>query len=87
MQVQAINRRAQERYGTFVSAMDLVLDALDGLNALIDKVDDRTVTDGWTVATKEELQGYRRQAFDELERLRTVAKKYEIELVSREWRL
>ena len=37
--------------------------------------------------TREELQGLKRTATEELERLRAKSKKYEAELVSREWRL
>jgi hypothetical protein len=87
MQVAAINRRALQNYGAFVSAMDLVLEALEALDKVIDQVDDSKGPAGWTVATQEELQGYRRQVFDELDRLRTIAKKYEAELISRDWRL
>ncbi|MDQ0380287.1 hypothetical protein [Amycolatopsis thermophila] len=87
MQIEAINRRARDRYGNFVTAMDLVLEALEGLTGLIEKVDDKHEGTGWAVATQDELKGYRSQAVDELERLRAVAKKYETELVSREWRV
>jgi hypothetical protein len=87
MQIEAMNRRARDRYSTFVSSMDLVLEALAGLDALIGKVDDKHAGAGWTVATQDELKGYRMQAVDELERLRVAAKKYETELVSREWRV
>ncbi|GAB3565998.1 hypothetical protein GCM10027445_12100 [Amycolatopsis endophytica] len=89
MQIQAINKRARERYGNFVTAMDLVLEALEGLTGLIEKVDDKHQDEGsgWAVATQDELKGFRSQATDELERLRTVAKKYETELVSRDWRV
>jgi hypothetical protein len=87
MQVAAINRRALQNYGAFVSAMDLVLEALEALDKVIDQVDDTKAHAGWTVATQDELKGYRLQAFDELDRLRTIAKKYEAELISRDWRL
>lgn len=87
MQIDAINRRARDRYGVFVSAMDMVLEALEGLDALIEKVDDSHDGPGWTVATQDELKGYRMQATDALVRLRAAAKKYETELVSREWRV
>ncbi|SFJ41528.1 hypothetical protein SAMN05421835_105149 [Amycolatopsis sacchari] len=87
MQIQAVNRRAKERYSAFVTSMDLVLEAMDGLTPLIEKVDDRHEGPGWTVATQDELTGYRQQALDALERLRAAAKKYETELVSRDWRV
>lgn len=88
MQIEALNRRAQEKYAAFVSAMDMVLDSLEELDAFIDRIDDDKVEEGaWSVATQEELQGYRRKAVDELGRLRVKAKKYEAELVSRDWRV
>jgi hypothetical protein len=87
MQIETMNRRARERYGTFVAAMDMVLHALDETNVVINKVRRRPTGPGWTVATKDELRGMRRGAFEELERLRRKTKKYEAELISRDWRL
>lgn len=87
MQVAAVNRRAQQRYQQFVSSMDLVLQALESLDSLISEVDPNQASGGWTVPTPDELRGYRQKAVDELERLREIAKKYEAELVSRDWRL
>ena len=87
MQVEALNRRARERYSSFVTAMDAVLHALDETNLVINKVRRKPAGPGWTVATKEELRGMRRAAFEELERLRRKTKKYEAELISQDWRL
>lgn len=87
MQIATVNRRAQQRYGQFVSAMDLVLEALESLDGLIAEVDPKRAAGGWTVPTPEELSGHRQKATDELERLREIAKKYEAELISRDWRL
>ncbi|WP_324607083.1 hypothetical protein [Saccharomonospora iraqiensis] len=88
VQIEAVNRRARERYGSFVSAMDMVLEALEELDRFIDRVDDDRVGEGtWSMATREELQGLRRRAVDELDRLRAKAKKYEADLVSRDWRV
>ena len=87
MQIQVVNRRAQERYGQFVSAMDLVLEALESVDKVIARVDDSFRPGGFTVATQAELVDYRRDAFEELDELRAMARKYEAELLSREWRL
>ncbi|EHR63188.1 hypothetical protein [Saccharomonospora cyanea] len=89
MQIEALNRRAQQKYATFVSAMDMVVEALEELDKFIDRIDDNKAEDGaWSVAaTQDELKGYRRKAVDELGRLRAKAKKYEAELVSRDWRV
>lgn len=87
MQVQAVNRRAQQHYATFVAAMDQVLESLQRLDPLIEQVDDSTPETGWSAVPRDELTAYRIRAVDELERLRTTAKKYEANLISRDWRL
>jgi len=87
MQVQTVNRRAQQQYATFVAAMDHVLEALQQLDPLIVRVEEPANETGWTKVTQDELTAYRNRAVDELERLRTTAKKYEANLVSRDWRL
>ena len=87
MQIDSVNRKARQKYASFVSAMDMVREALDKLTPLIGKVRKPSASSGWTVPTREELQGLKRTATEELERLRAKSKKYEAELVSREWRL
>ncbi|MBK1785587.1 hypothetical protein [Prauserella cavernicola] len=87
MQISALNRRAQQNYAAFVAAMDLVAEQFDEVDKLIDALDDRAVPGGFTVATPDEIRGFRGKAFDELDRMRVVARKYEGDLISREWRL
>lgn len=87
MQIGAVNRRAQQKYANFVAAMDMVMESLQTLKPLIDEVDDADNGGGWSVVTQDELAAYRQKAADELDRLRAIAKKYEAELVSRDWRL
>lgn len=87
MQIESVNRKARERYGSFVNAMDMVREALDNLTPVIAKVRKPPGGAGWTVPTREELAGLKRTVTEELERLRAKTKKYEAELVSREWRL
>ena len=87
MRSDVINHRARSRYGQFVSAMDMVLEALETVDPLIKRVDDKHAPNGFTLATTDELLGQRRATFDALETLRRRAKKYEAELVSRDWRL
>lgn len=86
MQISAINRRAQQRYSSFVTAMDLLAGLFDELDKMIARVDDGKAAGGFTIATQGELKAHRRNAFTELDRLRTTAKKYEAELISRDWR-
>ncbi|GAB3479373.1 hypothetical protein [Amycolatopsis cihanbeyliensis] len=87
MQVGVINRRAQAKYAEFVSALDLVREALEEIDTLIGRVDPKRASGGWTVATPKELKGLRRAAMEQLNTLRASAQKYEAELISREWRL
>ncbi|PXY28227.1 hypothetical protein [Prauserella muralis] len=87
MQIPALNRRAQQNYATFVAAMDLVAQQFDEIDTLIDALDEDAMPGGFTVATPDELRGFRAKAFDELDRMRAVARKYEGELISRDWRL
>ncbi|MFF4591785.1 hypothetical protein [Amycolatopsis sp. NPDC001319] len=87
MQIGFINRRAQERYGTFVSTLDLIADVLRNVDRIIDTYDEDAMSGSWTIATKDELKAHRTTAFDQLDHLRTLGKKHEAELVSRTWRL
>lgn len=87
MQIQAINRRAQQKFGNFISAMDLVLESFEAVDKLIARMDPKHAPGGFTVATPSELTGFKAKAFADLERLRATAKKYEAELISREWRV
>jgi hypothetical protein len=86
MQIAALNRRAQQRYATFVTSMDMVAEVLSEVDKLIDRYEPDAMTECWTIATKDELKAFRTKAFDELDRLRTLGKKHEAELVSRDWR-
>jgi hypothetical protein len=86
MQIATLNRRAQQRYATFVNNMDMVAEVLGEVDKLIDRYNDGAMADSWTIATKDELKALRGKAFDELDRLRVLGKKHEAELVSRDWR-
>lgn len=87
MQIGVLNRRAQERYATFTATLDLLGDILTDVDKLIAKVDDGAAgVDSWSIATQDELKQYRANAFAELDHLRTLGKKHEAELISREWR-
>ncbi|UOX91347.1 hypothetical protein MUY14_12230 [Amycolatopsis sp. FBCC-B4732] len=86
MQIAALNRRAQQRYATFVNTLDMVAEVLAEVDKLIAKYDDNAMSDSWTIATKDDLKSFRTKAFDELDRLRLLGKKHEAELISRDWR-
>ena len=87
MQIGVINRRARQKYAVFVGAMDAVREALDEARKLVGTVPKQPVSTKWTVSTREEMQGLERNAVGELERLRKKSKRYEAELISRDWRL
>jgi hypothetical protein len=87
MQIGAVNRRARQKYAAFVSAMDMVRSALDEAHKLVAKMPKQPVSGKWTASTREEMQGLERTAVGELERLRKKSKRYEAELISRDWRL
>ncbi|RSM80416.1 hypothetical protein DMH04_30255 [Kibdelosporangium aridum] len=87
MQIALINNRAQQKYGALVGALDLVSEAFDAVDKVIDGMDPGKASGGWTVATPDELRGMRTKAFEAIERFRAGTKKYEAELVSRDWRL
>jgi hypothetical protein len=87
MQIAVINNRARQKYGVLVGAMDMAVEALDAVDKVIARMDPKHASGGWTVSTPDELRAFRMKAFDELERLRKSTKKYEAELISRDWRL
>jgi len=88
MHIGVVNARARQRYAEFVGAMDLVLECLTEVKKLVDRVDDdRAPEGGWTLLTRDELAALWRKAFDELDGLRRKTKRYEAELISRDWRL
>jgi hypothetical protein len=85
MVVQALNNRAKDRYTSFLTSISVV----EGQFAELDRAISRVKSKGhkWQVATQQELRAMRRTAFDHLQELRVTAKKYESELLSREWRV
>ncbi|WP_199439416.1 hypothetical protein [Umezawaea beigongshangensis] len=88
MQVQALNKRAQERYDNFVSAMDLVAEQFDPLSALIKKMQEGKAPPGaFRITSPEQLRKLHTDALKALTELREQAKKYEAELKSRDWRV
>ena len=86
MQIGMLNRRAQQRYATFVATLEMIAEVLGEVDKLIARYDDKAMTVEWTIASKDELKSFRAKAFDELDRLRQLGKKHEAELVSRDWR-
>ncbi|MEU7068453.1 hypothetical protein [Streptomyces sp. NPDC046161] len=70
-----------------MATLDMIADVLRGVDRVIETYDEDAMSGSWTIATRDELKAHRTRAFDELDRLRTLGKKHEAELVSRDWRL
>lgn len=86
MQVQVVNRRALRKYREFVAALETVWMVLDDARKLADKVQAESRT-SWRVATGSELRGMVRASVEHVDTLQARARKYEAELVSRDWRI
>jgi uncharacterized protein YlxW (UPF0749 family) len=81
-----VNRRALRKYREFVGALETVWLVLDDAQRLADKVTAESRT-SWRAATGPELRGLVRNTQEHVDALQTRARKYEAELVSREWRV
>jgi hypothetical protein len=87
MQVQAVNRQAQQKYAAFVGALELVREVLNDVDKLVKKHNGKGDDAAWSIPDKDELQAAHRKAVDDLQALRANAKKYETELISKTWRV
>nr|WP_222132370.1 hypothetical protein [Pseudonocardia sp. C8] len=96
-----VNRRALRKYGEFWRALQLVGDALAEAEKVAAKATDapkgrrggkgasaKAGADGqhWSVASPDEIAGAAKKAHGSLRVMASSAKKWEAELVSREWR-
>jgi hypothetical protein len=89
--VRPVNRRALRKYGEFWRALQMVGNALAAAEQVAAKATDHRGTgrEGgahWSTATPDELRQAAKKAGDSLHVLSTAAKKWEAELISREWR-
>ncbi len=91
--LKPVNRRALRRYGEFWRALQMVGNALVEAERLAAKATDTPPasasagqTAHWVTPTPEELQAAAKKAGTSLHVMATSAKKWEAELVSREWR-
>lgn len=88
-----INRRPLRRYGEFWRALNMVGNALMAAEQLAKKAADNQPARGtagqaahWSTPTPEELHTAAKRAGRSLHVMSAAAKKWEAELVSREWR-
>jgi hypothetical protein len=89
--VGPVNRRALRKYGEMWRALQMVGNALAEAEKLAAKVDDSTkaskgATAHWSTPTAGELKSAAKKAGRSLSVMSRTAKKWEAELVSREWR-
>lgn len=84
-QLRPVNRRALRRYGEFWRALSLVGNALAAAETTAKKAAD-TPGAHWSAPTAEELQAAAKKAGDALHVMASAARRWEAELVSREWR-
>jgi hypothetical protein len=88
VQIETLNKRAQERYNSFVTALNMATDQINEVGKLIERMrKTKTAPGSWRVATPEQLRKLMKDSLLALEELKAHAKKYEAELVSRDWRV
>ena len=87
--VRPLNRRALRRYGEFWKALQAVGDALAEAERVATKATDGPARSGrshWSTATPQEMKAAAKKADQSLHIISTAAKKWEAELISRDWR-
>lgn len=88
MQVQALNRRAMNKYQELHNALEVVRLALEEAAKL-----HRNITEppreeaGWQVPSRGEVEGAHHKAVEQLNTLHSSTVKWEKELVARGWRV
>ncbi|MER7012050.1 hypothetical protein ABT324_11560 [Saccharopolyspora sp. NPDC000359] len=88
MQVQALNRRAMNKYQELHNAMEVVRIALGEAAKLHKKIKEPSREEaGWQVPSKEEVKAAYEKAVAQLNTLHNSTVEWEKELVSRGWRV
>lgn len=85
MDVLGTNRRARQKYQEFIGVLATVWMVLDESRKVIDRMDDG-VRPSWR-ASHDDVVSARRRALEQVDELQARARRYEAELVSRDWRL
>jgi len=88
--VKPVNRRALRRYGEFWRALQMVAAAIAEAEKVAAKADPGKRRGGgrahWSTPTPEEMKASAKKAGRALEVMSKSAKRWEAELISREWR-
>ncbi|MBB5154034.1 hypothetical protein [Saccharopolyspora phatthalungensis] len=88
MQVQALNKRAMNKYQELHNALEVVRIALQEAARLHAKIRKPVDEDsGWRVPDREQVEAGHHKATEQLNVLHTSTVKWEKELVSRGWRV
>jgi hypothetical protein len=88
VQVQALNKRAMNKYQELHNALEVVRIALDNAAKLHAKIKKPGGDDvGWRVPDREQVEAGHQKAAEQLIVLHTNTVKWEKELVSRGWRV
>jgi hypothetical protein len=86
--IRPVNRRALRQYGEFWQALQAVGEALTAAERLAARATDGKANghNHWLAATPEEMKAAAKKAGQSLHVISSAAKKWEAELISREWR-
>ncbi|MGW1682861.1 hypothetical protein [Saccharopolyspora sp. NPDC002376] len=88
MQVQALNKRAMNKYQELHNALEVVRIALTEAAGLHKKIVEPSHEDvGWQVPSREEVEAAHSKAVEQLNALHGSTVTWEKELVSRGWRV
>jgi hypothetical protein len=87
MQLAVVNRRAARKYTEFVGALETVWMVLEDTEKLINELPAGAVARGWRVPSREQLSALRKAALMHVEALQVRSRRFEAELVSRDWRV
>jgi hypothetical protein len=85
--IRPLNRRAMRRYAEFWKALQAVGEAIAEAEKVAGKATDaKTSKARWSAATPEEMKAAAKKAGQSLHIISAAAKRWEAELISREWR-
>lgn len=87
--MEIVNKAAQENYASFRAAITLLQETVDEqVRGFIEKAQDADIpAAAWAVPSADELKSLCDKAVREIEEFTKDAKKYEAELISRNWRV
>ncbi|MFE9745985.1 hypothetical protein ACFYOT_13840 [Saccharothrix saharensis] len=87
--MEIVNKAAQENYATFRAAIVLLQETVDEhVRGFIAKAEDADIpAEAWAVPDADELKSLCDKAVREIEEFTKDARKYEAELVAKNWRV